>query len=96
MSKELQFYVVGDGKKPDWFIAESGSGRIKMVYDDGDFLYASVSTVGGVKKALEGDVIVKQKSGLSVLTREQAIKFKLIGTAKKTKLEAEVKEDDEQ
>lgn len=93
MSKELQFYVVGDGKKPDWFIAESGSGRIRMTYDDDEFQYASVSTVGGVKKALEGDVIVKQKSGLSVLTREQAIKFKLIGSPKVQNVQKEEKKD---
>ena len=92
MSKDkIDVYIVGDGRKPDWLDSESAGGRIRMVYDDGELLHASVSTVGGVKKAKAGDVIVKQKSGLSVLTAEQARKYKLIPVVKKS----EVKKDEE-
>ena len=35
MSKaKFEVYIVGDGKKPDWLIAETNGGRIKMVFED--------------------------------------------------------------
>lgn len=88
MSKaKFEIYIVGDGKKPEWLVAETNGGRIKMVFEDDELLYAVVNTAGGVKKAQVGDVILKQKTGLAVVSKEKAVKFKLIPNVKMKKEE---------
>lgn len=88
MSKaKFEIYIVGDGKKPEWLVAETNGGRIKMVFEDDELLYAIVNTAGGIKKAQVGDVILKQKTGLAVVSKEKAVKFKLIPNVKMKKEE---------
>lgn len=95
MSKaKFEVYIVGDGKKPEWLVAETNGGRIKMVFEDDELLYAVVNTAGGIKKAFVGDVILKQKTGLAVVSKEKAVKFRLIPNVKMQKEKKEEKKDE--
>lgn len=95
----VERYVVTGFNYPEWFKNGSGKGLLRVINDDeGNFLHILVETPTGRKIAKKGDVVVKTKSGYSVLTKEQAEKFKVTFAPKKKEKEvekkAEVKEDE--
>ena len=65
-----------------------------MVFEDDDLQYAVVNTASGVKRANVGDVILKQKTGLAVVSKEKAVKFRLIPNVKIKEVKKEVTKDE--
>lgn len=85
-------YIVTGKNAPDWLRAGADRGIIKFVTDDdGNFDKIVVESPTGRKIAKEGDVIVKTRSGYSVITGEQAKKYKVtfVPNPKKPKNEKE-------
>lgn len=93
-------YVVTGKNAPDWLRAGADRGIIKFVTDDdGNFDKIIVESPTGRKIAKEGDVIIKTRSGFSVITGEQAKKYKVIFVPRPKKpdtleKESEDKEDE--
>lgn len=83
---EIQKYVVTGSNYPDWLNGGAAIGLIKTVMDDeGKFSHIIVEAATGRKFAYKNDVIVKTKSGFSVLTGEQAEKYRVTFVPNKKK-----------
>lgn len=89
-SNTLEIYEIGLGKIPAWVEAEVNTGRIRMITDDdGGLQEVIVNTVTGIKRAHTGDVILKKHSGVTVVSGEQAEKYKLKPKKEAKKTEGE-------
>ena len=66
-------------KAPQWFYDETSAGRIRLFYEDDELTHASVFYLGKTMRANIGDTIMRTKNGISVLTKEQARKYKVSG-----------------
>lgn len=74
----VEKYIVTGYNFPEWFKEGSSKGLLRIVKDDEDhFVHIVVETPVGRKFAKKGDVVVKTKSGYSVMTGEQAQKYKV-------------------
>lgn len=92
---EIQKYVVTGSNYPDWLNGGAAIGLIKTVMDDeGKFSHIIVEAATGRKFAYKNDVIVKTKSGFSVLTGEQAEKYRVTFVPKKKENPKKVEEND--
>ena len=82
----IEHYVVTGQNYPVWLNNAARNGLAKTITDiDGNFSHIIVTTPSGKKTANVGDVIVKTHSGCSVLTGEQARKYKLLPKNSKVK-----------
>lgn len=91
MAKVVETFVLGSGKVPEWVNGFMSNGIIQKIDNDGEVSYR-INTPVGVKKANVGDVIVRTKSGVSLVPADKAEKFKMI---KKPQVKvAENKEDE--
>lgn len=71
-------FTVGE-KLPEWFKEYCSSGRAKVIYDDeGDFEKIIIYAPAKTYEAKKDDVVLLLKSGLTVLTKEQAAKYKVL------------------
>lgn len=93
MSKEVKTYVVTGNNFPVWLNDATRSGYVRVIFDEGEFSHIVVDSPNGKKMAYYGDVIVKTHSGISVLTGEQAQKYKVI--PKRIKKQEEKKDENE-
>ena len=78
-SAETYVLAKDNNKAPEWFFDETSAGRIRLFYEDDELLYATVFILGKTVRANIGDTILKTKNGISVLTKEQARKYKVSG-----------------
>lgn len=77
MAKVVETFVLGSGKVPEWVNGFMSNGIIQKIDNDGEVSYR-INTPVGVKKANVGDVIVRTKSGVSLVPADKAEKFKMI------------------
>lgn len=75
MDKVLGTYEYGRDKVPEWLREEMSRGRGRIEYEDGEAVKATIYTVGGTKVLKPGDVVLKLKSGMTVLPKEAARKY---------------------
>ena len=74
--KELESFVFGSNKTPEWFNKESNAGRVKMIFDEDDQIVgAQILSGTKVYEAKIGDSILNTKYGLAVLPREKAKQY---------------------
>lgn len=83
MAFQVRSIVVGQDKIPKWLDAEAASGRVKFEREDGELKGITCFTPTGTLKARLGDVVVLGRSGLVVMTIEQARERGLVSTAPK-------------
>ena len=92
----VESYIVTGKNAPDWLRAGADKGIIKFINDeDGNFDKIIVESPTGRKFAKEGDVIVKTRSGFSVVTGEQAKKYKMTFVPRPKKPDTLEKESEE-
>ena len=77
MAKLVETFVLGSGRVPDWVNGFMSNGIIQRIDKDDEVTYR-INTPVGVKKAVVGDVIVKTKSGVSLVPANKAEKFKMV------------------
>lgn len=75
MDKVLGKYEHGREDVPLWLKQEMGKGRGRVEYEDGVPVRVVIYTVGGTKVLKEGDVVLKLKSGMTVVPKEAAAKY---------------------
>lgn len=81
---EIQKYLVTGKNYPEWLNNGARLGLVKTVLDDdGEFSHIIIEAPTGRKFAYKNDVIIKTRSGFSVLTGEQANKYKVNFVPKK-------------
>ena len=96
MANIEKYVVTGGTNFPDWFKEGSVKGLVSVITDDdGEFVHILVNTPTGRKFAKKGDVVVKTRSGFSVVTGEQAQKFKMNFVPKPKKVEKTEEKKDE-
>lgn len=75
---ENKQFTLGKDKFPTWFEDECSKGKARVVYDDeGDLVNVTVYSATKNYVAVEGDTIMLLKSGLAVIPKEQAVKYKV-------------------
>lgn len=77
MPKIVQTYIIGSGKIPDWINGFMSNGIIQRIENDDDEVYYRINTPVGIKKAYNGDVLVRTKSGVSLVPADKAEKYKM-------------------
>lgn len=91
----IEKYIVTGDNFPDWFKEGSTRGLVRVVMnEEGEFDYILVNTATGRKFAKKGDVVVKTRSGFSVISGEQAQKYKVTFVPKKKVEKVEDKKDE--
>lgn len=96
MANIEKYIVTGGDNFPDWFKEGSTKGLVRVVMnEDGEFDYILVNTPTGRKFAKKGDVVVKTRSGFSVISGEQAQKYKVTFIPKQKKVEKTEDKKDE-
>ena len=68
-------FVFGKETNPQWFVEQCSLGRVKINYEDGEIINATIYTPTKSIIAIPGDVILYTKSGLSVLPADKAVKY---------------------
>lgn len=77
-------FVLGKDKMPVWFNDETARGRAKVnMDDDRNVVSVTIYTPTKTLTALPGDVIMKLKSGMSVVPKEKAVKYGVVNENKK-------------
>lgn len=77
-------FVLGKDKMPVWFNDETAKGRAKVnMDDDRKIVSVTIYTPTRTLTALPGDVIMKLKSGMSVIPKEKAVKYGVVNENKK-------------
>lgn len=77
-------FVLGKDKMPVWFNDETARGRAKVnMDDDRNVVSVTIYTPTRTLTALPGDVIMKLKSGMSVIPNDKAVKYGVINESKK-------------
>lgn len=75
---EIKEFILGKGKVPNWFNEKCTQGKAKVDYDDdGEMVGATIHTPIKTIKAKIGDSIILAKSGLQVVPKEKAIKYRI-------------------
>ena len=94
MGNTIETYIVGSGKVPDWVNGFMTSGIVQRIEND-DETYYRINSPVGIKKAYDGDVLVRTKSGVSLVPADKAEKFKMVKKPQKVEKSVEAKEDEE-
>lgn len=90
--KEMESFIFGEMRAPDWFNKEANAGRVKVLYDEDDeILGAQIISGMKVYEVRIGDTVLYSKYGLSVVPKEKAKKFGL--QKKDAKQEKEIKKE---
>lgn len=77
-------FVLGKDKMPVWFNDETARGRAKVNLDeDRKVVSVTIYTPTKTLTALPGDIIMKLKSGMSVIPKEKAVKYGVVNEGKK-------------
>lgn len=77
-------FVLGKDKMPVWFNDETARGRAKVNLDeDRNIVSVTIYTPTRTLTALPGDIIMKLKSGMSVIPKEKAVKYGVVNEGKK-------------
>lgn len=77
-------FVLGKDKMPVWFNDETVRGRAKVNLDeDRNVVSVTIYTPTRTLTALPGDVIMKLKSGMSVIPKDKAVKYGVVNENKK-------------
>jgi len=75
----VERYIVTGNNIPAWLNDYANKGIVRVIVDeDGEFEKIQLELPTGRKFAKYGDVILKERNGLCVLTGEQAKKYKVI------------------
>ncbi len=90
MGNTVETYIVGSGKIPEWISGFMSNGIIQKVEND-DETYFRINSPVGMKKAYNGDVLVRTKSGVSLVPADKAEKFRMVRKPQKV----EPKKDEE-
>ena len=78
MKKNMENFVFGEGKAPEWFNKEANAGRVKIMYDEDDQIIGCQILSGTkVYEAEIGDTILNTKYGLAVVPKEKAKQYGL-------------------
>lgn len=77
MGKTIETFVIGSGKVPDWINGFMSNGIIQRIENDDETFYR-INTPVGIKKAFVGDVLVRTKSGVSLVPADKAEKYKMV------------------
>lgn len=69
----MEQFIVGVNKIPNWFKEACESGRAKINYDEesGKLKEVILFNASGTEKCHSGDKIIKMRSGLSCIKREE-------------------------
>ena len=95
MANIEKYIVTGGDNFPEWFKEGSTRGLVRVVMnEEGEFDYILVNTATGRKFAKKGDVVIKTRSGFSVISGEQAQKYKVTFVPKKKAEKVEDKKDE--
>ena len=89
MGKTIETYIVGS-KVPDWMSGFMSNGVVQRIEND-DEVYYRINSPVGIKIAHNGDVLVRTKSGVSLVPADKAEKFKMV--RKPQKVEANKDEE---
>lgn len=76
MAFEVKSFKVGYEQTPDWLREFFDKGICREIYEDNDFIGISLYLPGKNKIAKKGDIILLTKSGLTLLDKKNADKFK--------------------
>lgn len=76
MAFQTKYFNVGFEKTPEWLKEYYSRGICRDIYDEEDFVGISVYGNGKNKIAKKGDMVLLTRSGLMVLPKEEADKFK--------------------
>lgn len=75
---KAETFILGRGSVPSWFNDEANKGRAKLIYnEDEELIGAKVFMATKMVNANVGDTIMLLKSGLAVVPREKAKKYKV-------------------
>lgn len=77
MPKVVETFVLGSGGVPDWVKSFMINGIIQKVENDDEVFYR-INTPVGIKKAVAGDVVVRTRSGVSLVPADKAEKYKMV------------------
>ena len=88
MGKIVETFVIGNGKVPDWVNGYMSNGVIQRVENDDEVFYRINSPVG-IKIAHVGDVLVRTKSGVSLVPADKAEKFRMVKKPHKVEVNKE-------
>lgn len=77
MPKVVETFVLGSGGVPDWVKSFMINGIIQKVENDDEVFYR-INTPVGIKIAHNGDVIVRTRSGVSLVPADKAEKYKMV------------------
>ena len=92
----IESYVVTGNNFPEWLMNGTKNGIVRVVKDDdGNFVHIAIESPSGRKIAKKDDVIIKTKSGYSVVTGEQAKKYRVTYIPKPKKVEVKNNEVEE-
>lgn len=96
MSNTVETYVIGNGNIPDWIKGYMANGIVQKIEDDyAGTYYFRINSPTGVKKGNIGDVLVRTRSGVSLVPAEKAEKFKMVNVPHIDVKVDEAKEDEE-
>jgi hypothetical protein len=78
MKKNMESFIFGEGKTPEWFNKEANAGRVKVMYDE-DNQIIGCQIISGTKtyEAEIGDTILNTKYGLMVVSKDKAKQYGL-------------------
>jgi len=92
MPKTIETFILGSGNIPDWVKGYMSNNIIQRVENDDEVFYR-INSPQEIKIAHEGDVIVKTKSGVGLVPKDKAEKFKMIKKPQKVEKLVETKEE---
>jgi len=87
MGKTIETYIIGS-KVPDWLNGFMSNGVVQRVEND-DEVYYRINSPVGTKIAHNGDVLVRTKSGVSLVPADKAEKFKMVKKPQKVETNKE-------
>lgn len=94
MKKNMENFVFGEGKAPEWFNKEANAGRVKIMYDEDDQIIGCQILSGTkVYEAKIGDTILNTKYGLAVVPKEKAKQYGLQKKDDKKEIKEETTEE---
>lgn len=95
MSNTVETFILGSGGIPDWVMSYMSNGVIQKIENE-DGVYYRINSPVGVKKAQVGDVIVKTRSGVSLVPADKAEKYKMVANVPHIDVKVDEAKDDEE
>lgn len=77
MGKDIKSFVIGSSEIPEWVNEDTKTGKIRFNFEDDELLNVLVSVRSKIVVGKIGDVILKSKGGLFVVSGEKADEYKI-------------------